>query len=166
RRFDSSLIVAVKKCRFNHVQVITCRPLSKKHRPFPTTFWLMCPYLVKLAGTVESQGGVKALEDYMTVGGLLSEWRKYNFLHQLVRLKLIDRHTSSFMRKYHGKIFKSLMRGGIGGMNYNTPNINIKCLHLQTASFIGLGFHPASEWLKSKGLFGDCSVRFCVKRLV
>lgn len=160
RRFDPSLVVSVKKCSFNQAQVITCSPLSKKLRPFPTTFWLMCPHLIKLAGTVESQGGVNELEEFLRKKNLYREWHEYNLLHQRIRLKLINKHLGSFMRKYHGNIFKSLIRGGVGGIKYDSKNINVKCLHLQTASFIALGFHPGGEWLKSKGLFCRPSYTF------
>ena len=165
RRFDSSLIIAVKKCRFNHVQVIICRPLSKKLRPFPTTFWLMCPHLIKLAGTVESQGGVNELEEFLRANNFYREWHEYNFLHQRIRLKLMNKNLCNFMRKFHGKIFKSLIRGGIGGTKYDYKNINVKCLHLQTASFLALGFSPCAEWLKSKKLCGDCEKNFCSRNL-
>ena len=156
RRFDPSLIIGVKKCRFNHVQVLTCRPLSKKLRPFPTTFWLTCPYLAKLAGTVEAQGGVKELENFLVNRNLNHQWREYNFFHQLIRLKILNKNLCGFMRKYHGKIFRTLIRGGVGGIHYDFENISVKCLHLQTASFVALGHHPGGEWLKSKGLCGDC----------
>ena len=166
RRFDSSLVIDVKKCRFNHIQVLICKPLSKKLRPFPTTFWLMCPHLIKLAGKIESQGGVNELENFLRVNNLYHEWHEYNFLHQVIRLKLLNKNLSKFMRNYHGKIFKSLIRGGVGGIRYDYKNINAKCLHLQTASFIGLGRHPGEKWLKEKNLCGDCEKNFCSNRLV
>ena len=161
KKFDSSLILSKKFCRFGYVQVIFCRPFSKKGKPFPTTFWLTCPYLIKLAGKIESDGGVKELENYIKINGLNKKWREYNFLHQVLKLKLINKNLTKFMRKYHGKIFKSLIRSGIGGMKYDNENIFVKCLHLQTASFLGLGFHPAEEWLKLKGLCGDCDKALC-----
>ena len=164
RRFDPSLVIDFKKCCFNHAQVIICKPLSKSLRPFPTTFWLMCPYLIKLAGTVESQGGVSELEKFLTTRKLNHQWREYNFEHQRIRLKLTNKNLAKFMRKYHGKIFKSLIRGGVGGIRYDTEKINVKCLHLQTASFIALGHHPGGEWLKSKGLCGDCGRALCSTR--
>ena len=43
-------------CRFGHVRVQVCRPWGRK--VFPTSFWLVCPYLVRLAGKIESMGGV------------------------------------------------------------------------------------------------------------
>ena len=156
RRFDPSLIISAKHCKFGYAQVIICKPFSNKLRPFPTTFWLTCPYLIKLAGKIESQGGIDELESFMRNENLYHEWQQYNYLHQIVRLNLIEKNLCNFMRKYHTKIFRSLTRSGIGGMIYGRDDINVKCLHLQTASFLGLGFHPASEWLKAKGLYGNC----------
>ncbi|MBR1487163.1 MAG: DUF501 domain-containing protein [Synergistaceae bacterium] len=169
RRFDSSLIIDVKKCRWGNVQVIICKPLAKNLRPavglrpFPTSFWLVCPYLTKLAGKIESEGGVRELENFLIKNNLQNEWRKYNFLHQAIRLKSINKNLSNFMRKFHGKIFKNLIRGGVGGTHYDFENVNVKCLHLQTASFIGLNHHPGAKWLKSKGLCpgANCGKNFC-----
>ena len=161
-RFDPSLIIDAKKCRFNHIQVLICRPVGKKLRPFPTSFWLTCPYLIKLAGKIEADGGVKELEKFLIENKLKKKWHEYNFLHQLIRLKFMEKHTAEFMRKFHGKIFRALIRGGVGGINY-FGNVNVKCLHLQTASFIALNHHPASDWLKSKGLCpgADCDKILC-----
>ena len=104
---------------------------------------------------IESQGGVRELEEYMTSRNMLHEWREYNMQHQIVRLSLMGRNFCGCVRKIRSVIFRTLMRSGIGGINLG-ENITVKCLHLQTAAYIGLGGHPGSEWLKSKGLCGDC----------
>jgi len=162
RRFDSSLIIDVKKCRFNRVQVIICKPLGKKFRPFPTSFWLVCPYLIKLAGKIEAGGGVKELENFLIKNKLEKKWHEYNFLHQLKRLNLMNKNQAVFMRKFHRNIFRNLIRGGVGGIHYGFDSVNVKCLHLQTASFIALNHHPGAEWLKSKGLCPDtCCKQVC-----
>ena len=135
--------------------MLVCRPFSVKGRPFPTTFWLTCPYLTRRAGLIESHGGVRELEEYMTSRGMLHEWRRYNLLHQVIRLRLIDRYSCRYAGKYHANVFRSVMRSGIGGMKLS-EDITVKCLHLQTASFIALGRHPGREWLKEKGLCGNC----------
>ena len=155
RRFDPSLIISSKPCKYGYAQVIVCKPLSNKLRPFPTTFWLTCPYLIKLAGKIESNGGISELEAYMRDNNLYHKWQEYNYIHQVLRLNLLDKKLCAFMRKYHTKIFRTLIRSGIGGMIYGRDDINVKCLHLQTASFLGLGFHPAEKWLKNKGLSED-----------
>ncbi len=157
RRASPVFVAREIKCRFGHVQVQVCRPWGRK--VFPTSFWLVCPYLVKLAGKIESMGGVHELEEYITSRGLVHEWREYNIQHQVIRLKLGTRENA-FIRRFRAKIFRDVMRGGVGGIRVG-DGVNVKCLHLQAASLIGTGHHPASEWLKSKGLCGDCEGDLC-----
>ena len=155
----SPVFVAGEKfCSFGHVIVQICRPFGRKI--FPTSFWLKCPYLVKLAGKIESLGGVHELEEFITSHNLIHEWRRYNIIHQSLRVILGGRYENDFARRYRGKIFRDVMRGGVGGIRVG-EGVNVKCLHLQTASFIGLNFHPAGEWLKSHGLCGECENGFC-----
>lgn len=162
-RFDTSLVAGYgRRCRFNHVQVIVCLPVSPKGRIFPTTFWLTCPHLIHMAGKIESHQGVHELEAYMNEHELNHEWRAYNLAHQAIRLSLLNSHQLSFIRKYHTSTFKHLIKTGIGGIRYR-ENITVKCLHLQTASYLGLNYHPAQEWLKSKGLNSECESCMCKK---
>ena len=164
QRFDSNIIAGCVRCKHGHIQALVCRPFSVKLRPFPTTFWLTCPYLIRRAGMIESLGGVRELEEYMTSHRMLHEWRHYNYLHQVIRLRLIDKHSCRYIRKYHVHVFRSVMRSGIGGMKYG-EGICVKCLHLQTASCLVLGRHPAREWLREKGLCGECQECICSKKL-
>ena len=109
---------------------------------------------------IEALGGVRELEEYMTSRKMLHEWRRYNYLHQVIRLRLMDKKFCRYTRKYHANVFRSVMRSGIGGMKYG-EGICVKCLHLQTASLLVLGRHPASEWLREKGLSGECPEGLC-----
>ena len=160
QKFDASIIAGGIRCKFGNIQVLVCRPFSFKGRPFPTTFWLTCPYLIKRAGMIESLGGVKELENYMSSRNLIHEWRKYNFLHQVMRIKLMNKFHCRYTRKYHGAKFKSVIHSGTGGIKCS-DNIAVKCLHLQTASFIALGRHPGSKWLREKNLCGECTEKLC-----
>lgn len=152
----------VKRCRFGRVQVQVCRPWGRRRKVFPTSFWLVCPYLVKRAGMIESSGGVRELQDYITSRGLVHEWRRYNMMHQVLRLRLGGKRMNEFVRRYRPKIFRDVMRGGVGGIHVGEGGVSVKCLHLQAASFIGLGHHPAGQWLKAEGLCGDCGSGLCV----
>ena len=152
-RFDASLIAGAVRCKFGGVKVLVCRPFSRKLRPFPTTFWLACPHLSHLAGTLESNGGVRELEGVIAD---LHEWRRYNMLHQKLRLGLMSGEERKFMFRHNTKIFRSVMRSGLGGIK-QTDRVNVKCLHLQAASFIALGRHPGGEWLRANGLCSECS---------
>ena len=163
QKFDAGIIAGGVRCRWGHIQALACRPFSVRLRPFPTTFWLTCPYLVRRSGMVESQGGVRELEEYMTSRGMLHEWRRYNYLHQVIRLQLMSERFCRYTRRYHAHIFRSVMRSGIGGMKYG-EGICVKCLHLQTASYLVLGRHPASKWLREKGLCGECQECLCPKK--
>ena len=156
QKFDDSLIFSAgKRCSKGRIQVLVCKSFNKRLRPFPTNFWLICPHLVKLAGDLESLGAVKELEKYISESSLKKEYKAYNILHQVLRLKIIGEERCNFLRKYHNKIFRDLTRSGLGGIRYNEP-MNVKCIHLQAASFLSLGFHPASRWLKDKGFCSEC----------
>ncbi len=160
-RFDLEIVSGcARRCRFGKVQVIVCKPISQTGRLFPTNFWLMCPHLIHRAGMIESQQGVHELEDWMTKRKFFHQWRKYNIAHQTLRLSQINTHQLSFIRKYHKGIFRHLIGTGIGGMKY-TDIITVKCLHLQTASYLAMRYHPAEEWLISKGLCGECQTCMC-----
>ena len=157
----SPVFVAGEKfCSFGRVMIQICRPFGRKI--FPTSFWLKCPYLVRRAGKIESLGGVHELEEFITSHNLIHEWRKYNIIHQSLRVILGGRYENGFARRYRAKIFRDVMRGGVGGIRVG-DGVNVKCLHLQTASFIGLNYHPAGEWLKSHGLYGECDNGLCDK---
>lgn len=111
---------------------------------------------------IESLGGVNELEEFIRSRSLVHEWRGYNRLHQVVRLGLMGERERKCVRMRSVKVFRSVMRSGVGGMR-QTESVSVKCLHLQTASLIALGHHTGGEWLKAKGLCGDCGEAMCVK---
>ena len=161
RGFNPSITMGVaERCRFGFARVLACAPVSRDLRPFPTTFWLVCPWLMRRAGAAESEGGVRELEDWLSERKR-KEWRAYNVFHQILRLNLLPPGTSDFMRRFHPALFDGLRLGGVGGIRFGA-HIRVKCLHLQAASWLGLGHHPGAEWLIEKGLCGDCGGGCCV----
>ncbi len=99
-------------------------------KPFPTLFWLTCPFLSKRVGRLEEKGTVKHLERKILEDSQLRT--AYLKAHEdIIELK------KQILNKYNGlkdwQIYSILSRG-IGGIrNLNT----VKCLHLQLASFLG-----------------------------
>ena len=159
RRFDESLILgAGARCRFGGVRVLVCAPVAgrtpEELRPFPTTFWLLCPWLVRRAGALESEGGVRRLEAWLSARDP-EGWRAYNRLHQRLRLELLTPEVRALLRRDRPELLAGVMGGGVGGIRL-TPEVRVKCLHLQAASWLALGHHPAGEWLREVGLDGDC----------
>lgn len=166
-RFDPALIRGLSaRCRFGAARVLVCAPLVGL-RPFPTTFWLVCPWLLRRAGTVEAEGGVRRLEDWLARQAPRG-WRPYNREHQILRLMLMSPLERDLLRRFRPGVLERLRRPGVGGIRYGSE-IRVKCLHLQTASWLALSRHPGAPWLAGEGLDGDCGgtmVRLCRQRAV
>lgn len=159
RKFEASLVLGTaKRCRFGVPQVIVCSPLYRI-LPFPTSFWLTCPWLVRHLARLESEGGVGRLEHWMRHCPPAT-WIGYNMDHQKLRLGLLSAAQSVFLRAFRPQFFGRLRSGGIGGIRYG-PEIRVKCLHLQAASWLALGRHPAAVWLEAHGVKGDCGGELC-----
>lgn len=153
-RFDPSLILgAGSRCRFGGVRVLVCAPLAGL-RPFPTTFWLLCPWLVRRAGAIEAEGGVRRFETWLE-GRAPREWRPYNREHQILRLQLMRPAERDLLRRFRPGVWDRLRTAGVGGIRYG-DEIRVKCLHLQTASWLALSRHPGGRWLRDEGLGEDC----------
>lgn len=154
RKFDAGIALeVVHRCRWGFPQVILCRPLFKG-RPFPTTFWLSCPHLDQICGQSEAYGGVKSLED--SLEGRFDTWVKYHLRHVSLRMELVGASRSQFLARYQRGILRALQTGGVGGIRLR-DRITVKCLHLQTASWLALGRHPGSRWLTRSITPLECS---------
>ncbi len=161
RRFDPALLLGTAAhCRFGFPRVIVCAPLCGQ-RPFPTTFWLSCPWLVYNIGVLEAGGGVKCLEAWLRQEAS-SDWRSYNRLHQYLRLSIMGKAQKKFLSLFRPMVMARLRLAGVGGIDYGSE-INVKCLHLQTASWLALRQHPGEKWLSENGLGLDCEGMWCNK---
>ena len=165
RKFDSGLILGTaNRCRFGCPRVIVCSPF-KKNAPFPTSFWLTCPWLARLVGSVESGGGVGGLERWLEAKQNHKSYL-FDIDHRLARMALLPPNRLSFLRRFKPQIFDRLRRGGIGGIRHEPEvlrsnggekfSVRVKCLHLQAASWLALRRHPGKKWLKAHGIGQDC----------
>ena len=178
RRFDPALILGTAgRCRFGCPRVVVCSPLLslpsrplpfRSLAPFPTLFWLTCPWLSRRAGAAEADGGVGELARWIERRAF-HEWLSFNMDHQRIRLALLGQPSLNFLRRFRPKIFDRLRRGGVGGVRHEGGSpcegsspceggnpARVKCIHLQTASWLALHRHPAAEWLEIHGLGRDC----------
>lgn len=161
RRFNPSGVASVaRRCRWGVPQVLKCYPL-RDGWPFPTTYWLSCPWLIKIAGSLESRGGVSSLEAFLSRDR--SSWTGYQMLHGLIRLSMMSDGERRFLRLYRRSVWDSLRHGGIGGIDYaRSPDLSVKCLHLQMASWLALGYHPGRPWLMEHVPHTSCENRRCL----
>jgi hypothetical protein len=159
-RCSARTIVGVaRRCEYGAPQVIICTA-EKGAKPFPTTFWLTCQHLVRISGRLESQNGVSEMEVFLE--GKEALWRRYHVFHSRLRVAAMNDARKDFLRIYAPRKFGSLRRSGVGGISYIAAPVAVKCLHLQIASYLGLGFHPASDWLMGKIPCWECADGICV----
>jgi hypothetical protein len=161
RKFDETLILGTTgRCGFGLPRVLVCAPFHAS-APFPTTFWLTCPRLVRLAGEAESRGGVGELEHWIERHAP-REWIPFNIAHQRLRLSLLPDAAQVFLRRFRPRLFGRVRGVGVGGLRYGAAkdkSVRVKCLHLQLASWLALGRHPGAEWLA--GRFGEACDKPC-----
>ena len=153
RKFDSGLLLGVaSRCPNGRPQVILCKSLLNG-APFPNNFWLSFPVLVKVAGQLESLGGVKKLESYIEEN-FKADWETYNTLHTKIRITLAEAGELDILKSNNLTLYEKVCDNniGMGGIKINKANkkVQVKCLHLQIASFLALGFHPGQDWFKEK----------------
>ena len=165
RNFTMSQVVAVaKRCSQGFPQVVVCRPFSAGGLPFPTIFWLTCPYLNKKCGTLESNQKVSELEEIFRSKPLeIDNWHKS---YQVLRKKLIDKRTEDFIETFSCKLLNQIFIKGVGGIDLKEVPFGVKCLHLQIATWLGMGKHPAEHWLSTQIGSIECQENLCNTNLL
>ena len=162
RNFHKGLVMSVAaRCKWGMPQVLKCRPFYRG-RPFPTLFWLTCPHLAYQCGRLESGGGVKELEDFLSENE--KAYRLYNFRYAWLRISSLSGCERFFLRRYSPKIWKAMLKTGIGGIHL-TEKLTVKCLHLQAATMLALPGHPAEAWFAEKFKEFCCKKAHCKKYL-
>ena len=161
-RLSTEIILAVaRRCSYGAPQVLMCAP-EKRARPFPTTFWLVCPHLTRKAGALESENGVASMESEIMAskpGAGISGQRRYNLRHAALRLALMPETRKNFLLRYRRRRYDAIRRGGAGGTaDYSC---RVKCIHLQLASYLGMGYHPAYDWMKRRVGAWECGDGIC-----
>lgn len=144
----------VKRCSYGYPQVIKSYPL-KDGKPFPTLFWLTCPYLFSEISKIEETGGVRDFELKIESE---NEFRmKYIKAHESEieeRIKILGNEIDNLKKN----ISERLKKVGIGGISDFTK---VKCLHLHYASKIGGIDNPVGEEVEKILKNNECQNRYC-----
>jgi len=146
----------VRRCKLGYPVVIKTDPIGPRG-PFPTLFWLTCPFLRREIGKLESKGYIKKYQMLLKQNPRL--YYDYLKAHRETREMRL-----SFARELHpdvelsNPLFASLFNG-IGGM-LNLEGV--KCLHLQVANFLGGIENPIGKMVVTSELdVLECDNSFC-----
>lgn len=152
KKFDISTILAIaRRCYYGKPQVVLCNPVIKGETPFPTIFWLTCPYLAKKCGMLESTQKIDSLEKILST--MPEEVQTWHNIYRNLRENIIFETTETNKKSNLSKLKAILHKKGVGGIDTRIAPNAAKCLHLQVATWLGMGKHPAEFWLK--GQIGD-----------
>ena len=114
----------IARCPQGHPSVLEVAPLNTKMQPFPSTYWLLCPSLVKQVTALEYQGIIKHLQNKID-----SSERLQNRLADNHR-QYIHRRQQLIHDKSQQQRFTQL--GISGNQNFNS----VKCLHGHYAHYL------------------------------
>lgn len=151
-------LASARRCSHGRVQVLLCSPIYRG-RPFPTSFWLVCPHLISAAASAEGEGGVRALGAALV--GHEREYDEYQCLHALVRVALMPRAQRGYLRAHRLPYWDAVTKTGVGGSARRSGPPNVKCIHLHTASFMALRRHPAEDALRDMLGSLECDGSIC-----
>jgi hypothetical protein len=144
-----------KRCCYGYPQVIKSYPL-KAGVPFPTLYWLTCPYLIKVVSDMESEGKISELQNIISKDeNLKSEFVEAHKSEIKERFRIAENE----ILKLPEVMIQKMKNTGIGGIkNFET----VKCLHLHLASFLGGTKNPVGRIVWGKISSKECFDKQCI----
>lgn len=148
------LAVAVR-CRFGRPMVTVVAPVlwgdvrpdhgrpARPPEPFPTTFWLTCPYLVAEVSALESTGWIGRLEQEVgRQGPLAEELMQAHWEAARVRRALASPRALQELGRRSPLAVRRLLESGVAGIHHP---LGIKCLHAHLAHHLALSGNPVGR---------------------
>jgi len=127
-RIPRGLLGIERRCHYGYPQVVTVYPLIEG-KPFPTTFWLTCPYLIKAIDHLEAEGWIMRMEAELRADeGLALCLQEAHKAYIAERERLLSSQDRAFLEE--ARMLNSLLEKGIGG---TADFSRVKCLHLHVA---------------------------------
>jgi len=117
-----------RRCSYGFPQVVRVHPVVDG-KPFPTLFWLTCPWLSREIDHLEAAGGVRRMEELLATDPELAAGLKMAEVAYIAeRVALLS--SEEIMRLRDRGMLSSLSDRGIGGISESR---GLKCLHLHVA---------------------------------
>lgn len=127
-RTPRGLIGIAHRCPYGFPQVVAVHPIVDG-KPFPTTYWLSCPFLLRRIGRMEAAGMISVLEDRIREQpGLRNALERSHRTAIAVRRRLLS--EADLKRLEQEQRLTAVLSRGIGGI---ADWSRLKCLHLHVA---------------------------------
>ena len=146
----------IKLCKFGFPVVIKNQPVVDG-KPFPTMYWLTCPYLVKKVSQLEEKGLINHFE--------LKLKYDHRFRNRYLKAQNFERNLRKLLipDSVPKRIKEKLLKVGIGGIE---KSLGVKCLHLHLASYLAGIPNPVGEEIYRKRLLAkECRDSYCERRV-
>jgi hypothetical protein len=134
--------------------VIKVYPLlrdSSKIEPFPTLFWLTCPFLAEQLSALEYQGYIKRLEQLLAEDERLRQEYYQNHRDYIAERWAALTEEDKALIEREG-LTQVLKERGIGGL---ADWSKIKCLHLHYAHHLARG-NIVGRWVENHFSIKEC----------
>lgn len=133
----------VFRCPFGYPVVIESHPV-KDGRPFPTLYWLTCPFLRREVSRLEEEGLIRKIERIVEEDPIFRD-RLFRAHEEIVR-----RRSEIVEDEGMRRILSRVGSGGIRDWRH------VKCLHLHLADYLAGIDNPVGELVWKK-----LDVKFC-----
>lgn len=153
------VVAIARDCVHGFPQVTVNRPLLRGgsgFEPFPTLFWLTCPYLVREVGKLEARGLIKRFEERISRDASLREaYLRAHEDYRRERRSLLSAEDRALLGEVGAE---GVMETGIAGLG--NP-LRVKCLHAQLAHYLARGSNPIGEEVARMLPALHCPDRLC-----
>lgn len=127
-RRPRGLLGIERRCPYGYPQVVCVYPLVEE-KPFPTIFWLTCPFLTKQIDHLEAEGWIKKMDGQLEHDEALAvSLREAHRAYITERDRLLSPEDRATLEETG--MLKDLLEKGIGG---TADFEKVKCLHLHVA---------------------------------
>jgi len=117
-----------RRCAYGYPQVVTVRPLLEGV-PFPTMYWLTCPFLHRQIAALEAGGMIGQIEREIAARPeLAAQVARAHRSYIEKRRRLLSPDDLAYLKER--QMLPALMKRGIGGI---ADFSRVKCLHLHAA---------------------------------
>lgn len=146
-RTPHAVVAVAARCRFGKPAVVVTGPVVEgpggRPEPFPTTFWLTCPYLVEAVSRLESAGWIARLSREMKASpAALQELRAAHEGAARLRRELMTPALARKLEALSPHALERLASVGVAGSRHFDA---VKCLHAHLADHLGRGANPVGR---------------------